>query len=47
MNSDDRKLPDGSDIIAACQGVAAKVNFMNLTLFLSMSLFSCLASVSI
>ena len=42
VNSDDRKLPNGSDIIAACQGVPAKVNFMDLTLFLSMSLFSCL-----
>jgi len=41
VNSDDRKLPDGDDIIAACQG-AGKVNFMDLTLFLGMSLFSCL-----
>lgn len=46
VNSDDRKLPDGSDIIAACQG-AAKVNFMDLTLFLGMSLFFCLVLASI
>jgi hypothetical protein len=36
VNSDDRKLPDGADIIAACQGGTGKVNFMDLTLFLGM-----------
>ena len=39
VNSDDRKLPDGADIIAACQVGTGKVNFMDLTLFLGMSIF--------
>lgn len=40
VNSDDRKLPDGANIIAACQVGTGKVNFMDLTLFLGMSFFS-------
>lgn len=47
VNSDDRKLPDGADIIAACQGGAGKVNFMDLTLFLGTSICSCLLLASI
>ena len=47
VNSDDRKLPEGADIIAACQGSTGKVNFMDLTLFLGMSMFYCLVSASI
>lgn len=39
VNSDDRKLPDGADIIAACQVGTGKVNFMDLTLFLGTDLF--------
>jgi hypothetical protein len=39
VNSDDRKLPDGADIIAACQVGTGKVNFMDLTLFLGMSIY--------
>jgi hypothetical protein len=39
VNSDDRKLPDGGDIIAACQGGPGKVNFLDLTLFLGMHSF--------
>ncbi|KDR72045.1 hypothetical protein GALMADRAFT_143387 [Galerina marginata CBS 339.88] len=34
VNLDDRKLPDGADVIAACQGGPSRVSFMDLTLFL-------------